>query len=142
MSGKMRHINKFKVWDHELNCWVPERTMIDSGGNLHIDVAGKEWTEPGDPERFTVCKYTGEYDSNDHDIFNCDILKIEYDDGETTEALVYFECGAYVVDCDFGEADTLPIGWAILHWQAEGTKYTVAGTYLEDKPTGESDEKN
>jgi hypothetical protein len=67
-------LNKYKVWDTQEKCWVPERVMITSDGVLHIEVADREWTVPGDPERFVVCWFTGLHDKNGKEIFEGDIL--------------------------------------------------------------------
>ena len=124
----------------KFRAWFPAGTDTGDGeiekGQMCYDLAFEDYEPLNDLLNGVehLMQFTGLFDKNKKPIYEGDIIKLirdsDMDDkGELIE--VYFNDGAFLVNCDFGEGDMAPIGWAINEWEASGDKWEIVGNIYE-----------
>lgn len=82
----------------------------DSIGKVGHSLNTYTYTEVN-PE--TVCQFTGLHDKNRKEIYEGDIVSIDFGIDDPDISQVKFTDGGFVVEADFGDYDMTTIGWAI-----------------------------
>ena len=124
---------KFRVWDNENECWMPDEDyVITTGGGVCYSPADE--SRPGimlPPERVIVRQCTGLKDRHGELIFEGDWLALQDPNGDVQPETVLVEwednAGAYPVEIEHDCFDTTAIGWA----QQMEFVFTVIGNIHE-----------
>ena len=107
----MNRLIKFRAWDFEKNIMLDNH---DDDGWLSGTHFFLEPSFESINTKFAWMQYTGLHDKNGTEIYEGDIVLIDFDvDEEPTKSVVEYKSGGFVVEADFGDFDMTTIGWAL-----------------------------
>lgn len=106
---------KFRVWSKDDNkLWYCDYLQFGIGGIRFHDLENDrqvvvELTDGS----YELEQFSGILDSKKNEIYEGDIVSIDFDTDEVEKSEVKFSSGGFIVEADFGDYDLTTIGWAI-----------------------------
>lgn len=108
---------KFRIWDNEVNDFVPVTGMMRDDGEIFIEAKPQEWAAISEyPDRFVVCFSSGMLDDNEREIFHGDIIGAKgfspmFDDERGTYWVNWGADLQWVCPKRIDEGYGLPLAW-------------------------------
>lgn len=108
----MNRLIKFRAWDFEKNIMLDKHDESDNAlSGVYF------WLSPSFESvdtKYAWMQFTGLHDKNGTEIYEGDIVLIDFDvDEEPAKSVVEYKSGGFVVEADFGDFDMTTIGWAL-----------------------------